>query len=144
MSQAIIDTLREALKVSPGNVPLKLHLAETLLSMNRLEEAEQEFLQALAIENNEKGLIGLARLYFKKEDYSTCNVILEDLLKKDSHNLEVLVLYAKSSLQENALQTAINTYKKVLELDPAFKDEELDGKLRLGAEFEKDSSPGAD
>jgi SpoVK/Ycf46/Vps4 family AAA+-type ATPase len=140
MSQAIIDTLREALKVSPGNVPLKLHLAETLLSMNRLEEAEQEFLQALAIENNEKGLIGLARLYFKKEDYSTCNVILEDLLKKNSHNLEVLVLYAKSSLQENAFQTAINTYKKVLELDPSFKDEELDSKLRLGSEFEKETA----
>ncbi len=139
MTQSIIDTLKEALKFSPDNVHLKLHLAETLLGLNRLEEAEQEFLQALALQNNEKGLMGLAYVYFKKEDYSTCNVILEDLLKKTPDNLDVLILYAKSSLQEKALNTAIDTYKKILEINPSFKDEELDGELRVGAQFETDS-----
>ncbi len=139
MTQSIIDTLKEALKFSPENVHLKLHLAETLFNLNRIDEAEQEFLQALALQNNEKGLIGLARVYFKKEDYSTCNVILEDLLKKKPDNLDVLVLYAKSSLQEKALDTAIDTYKKILDIDPSFKDVELDGELRIGAQFEKDS-----
>src|ERR1700712_285146 len=136
MSQSIIDTLKEALKFSPENVHLKLHLAETLFSLDRIEEAEQEFLQALALQNNEKGLMGLARVYFKKEDYSTCNVILEDLLKKNPDNLDVLILYAKSSLQEKALTTAIETYKKILEIDPSFKDEELDGELRIGAQYD--------
>lgn len=139
MTQSIIDTLKEALKFSPENVHLKLHLAETLFSLNRIEEAEQEFIQALAIQNNEKGLMGLARVYFKKEDYSTCNVILEDLLKKSPDNLDVLVLYTKSSIKEKALNTAIETYKKILEIDPSFKDEGLDGELRLGAQFENDT-----
>lgn len=139
MTQSIIDTLKEALKFSPENVHLKLHLAETLFSLNRIEEAEQEFIQALAIQNNEKGLMGLARVYFTKEDYSTCNVILEDLLKKSPDNLDVLVLYAKSSIKEKALNTAIETYKKILEIDPSFKDEGLDGELRLGAQFENDT-----
>jgi transitional endoplasmic reticulum ATPase len=136
MTQSIIDTLKEALKFSPDNVHLKLHLAETLFSLDRIEEAEQEFIQALAIQNNEKGLMGLAKVYFKKEDYSTCNVILEDLLKKNPDNLDVLILYAKSSLHENAVNTAIDTYKKILDLDPSFTDEELDGELRIGSQFE--------
>ncbi|MEO6289290.1 MAG: AAA family ATPase [Ginsengibacter sp.] len=138
MTQNIIDTLKEALRFSPDNVHLKLHLAETLFSLDRLEEAEQEFLQALAIQNNEKGLLGLARVYYKKQDFPTCNVILEDLLKKTPENLEVLILYAKSSLHEKALDTALETYKRILELDPSFKDEELDGQLRVGAQYETD------
>src|SRR4051812_36338785 len=63
MSQSIVDTLKEALKFSPDNVHLKIHLAETLFSMNRIEEAEKEFVEALAMENNERGLMGLARVY---------------------------------------------------------------------------------
>ncbi|MEO5995987.1 MAG: AAA family ATPase [Chitinophagaceae bacterium] len=140
MSQSIIDTLKEALKFSPDNVHLKLHLAETLFNLNRIEEAEQEFIQALALQNNDKGLLGLARVYFKKEDFSTCNVILEDLLKKSPDNLEVLILYAKSSLHEKALNTAIETYKRIMEIDPSFKDEELDGELKVGVKFEDDGS----
>lgn len=139
MSQNIIDTLKEALKYSPDNVHLKLHLAETLLSLDRIDEAEQEYLQALAIQNNEKGLIGLARVYFRKEDFSTCNVILEDLLKKSPDSLQVLILYAKSSLHEKAMSTAIETYKRILELDSSFKDDELDGALRVGAQYERDN-----
>ena len=36
-----IQALRDALKVSPDNLPLKQHLAESLLSVGRPEEAEQ-------------------------------------------------------------------------------------------------------
>lgn len=131
MTQSTVDSLREALKYSPDNVPLKLHLAETLFLLNRLDEAEKEYLEALAIENNEKGLIGLAKVYFKKEAYNTCNVILEDLMKKNPANLELLVLYAKSSLKENDWDTARETYQRILQLHPGFSDVELDGQLRV-------------
>lgn len=134
MTQSTVDSLREALKYSPDNVPLKLHLAETLFMLNRLEEAEQEYLEALAIDNNEKGLLGLAKVYFRKEEYTTCNVILEDLLKMNPSQLEVLVLYTRSSLKENAWDTARETYQKILEINPSFSDEELDSQLRLRSE----------
>ncbi|RXK81960.1 ATP-binding protein [Filimonas effusa] len=131
MTQSTVDSLREALKFSPDNVPLRLHLAETLFLLNRLEEAEKEYMDALAIETNEKGLLGLAKVYFKKEAFATCNVILEDLIRKSDTNFEVLVLYAKSSLKENDWNTARDTYQKILELDPGFSDEELDSQLRM-------------
>ena len=42
MNDNTIDSLREALKHSPDNTPLRLLLADTLLNLNRLEEAEKE------------------------------------------------------------------------------------------------------
>lgn len=140
MTQSTIDSLREALKFSPENVPLRLHLAETLYQLNRLDEAEQEYLAALSIENNEKGLIGLANVYFSKEAYTTCNVILEDLLKNHPDNSEILLLYAKSSLRENAWDNAREAYQKILENNPNFSDEELDAKLRVRQQFQAEEN----
>lgn len=131
MTQNTIDSLREALKFSPENIPLRLHLAETLFNLNRLEEAEKEYLEALGIEQNDKALIGLAKVYYRKEAYATCNVILEDLLRSQPDNLDVLVLYTRSSLKENAWDNARETYQRILEHYPHFTDEELDAQLRV-------------
>ena len=44
----IRGALRDALAHSPDNVPLRKHLAETLLGFGRAEDAEAEFREALA------------------------------------------------------------------------------------------------
>ena len=48
MSQSSIDSLKEALKFSPDNLPLKLHLAETYLNLGHHSEAEQQYLEEQA------------------------------------------------------------------------------------------------
>ena len=56
-----INALRQALQFSPDNVPLRQHLAETLLAHNRPEEAEREFRQAIPLAPNVSELkVGLA------------------------------------------------------------------------------------
>jgi transitional endoplasmic reticulum ATPase len=139
MSQNIIESLREALNFSPDNIPLRIHLADTLFGMNRMDEAEKEYLEVLSKENNEKGLMGLAKVYYSRENYSTCNVILEDLIKKNPTQLEILVLYAKSSLKENSFVTAIETYQKIVEINPSFNDPELDARLKLASSVEQEA-----
>ncbi|WP_205686914.1 ATP-binding protein [Chitinophaga rhizosphaerae] len=131
MSQQTIDSLREALKFSPDNVPLRLHLAETLLQMDRFDEAEQEFREALAKAPGDKALIGLARVYYRKGAYATCNVILEDLMRTQPDNLDVLLLYTRSLLKENDMDAAIRTYQQLLDIHPEFSDPELDSQLRV-------------
>lgn len=131
MSQQTIDSLREALKYSPDNVPLRLHLAETLLQMDRFDEAEQEFREALTKTQDQKALVGLAKVYYRKGAYATCNVILEDLLRTQPDNLDVLLLYTRSSLKENDMETAVRTYQQLLDVHPEFSDPELDGQLRV-------------
>ena len=131
MNDNTIDGLREALKHSPDNTPLRLLLADTLLTLNRLEEAESEYSTLLKLTNNHKAKVGLARVFFKKGNYSTCNVILEEVIENGASDINVFTLYAKGLLKENSVAKAIEAYKKALAKDPNYFDEELDNQLRL-------------
>lgn len=132
MDNTAIESLREALKFSPDNIPLRLHLADTLLNMNRVEEAEKEYKTVLSFQNNSAARYGLAMSYYKQGQYATCSVVLEDSLKTDPDNISFLVLYAKTLLKENNYSQAIENYSKVLEIIPGYSDEELDSQLRVG------------
>src|SRR5687768_15320728 len=126
MNENTIDSLREALKHSPNNTPLRLLLAETLLGLNRLEEAEAEYTQVLKYANDTRAKIGLAKVFYRKGNYSACNVILEEFIESGHPDIDALTLYARGLLKENSVAKAIETYKKVLSIDPNFYDEELD------------------
>lgn len=130
MNENTINSLREALKHSPDNTPLQLLLAETYLSLNRLEEAEIEYTVLVNKSNDDKAKVGLATVFFKKGSYSACNVILEEMIDNRTNNLSVFTLYAKALLKENAISKAIEAYKKALTIDPKHFDEELDSQLR--------------
>ncbi|UPT67686.1 MAG: tetratricopeptide repeat protein [Sphingobacteriales bacterium JAD_PAG50586_3] len=130
MNDITIESLREALKHSPDNTPLRLLLADTLLSLNRLEEAETAYSTLLKISNITKAKVGLATVFFKKGSYSACNVVLEEVIEKGTNEISVYTLYAKGLLKENSIPKAIEAYKKALAIDKSYFDEELDSQLR--------------
>lgn len=131
MDSNTINSLREALKHSPDNIPLRKLLADNLLMLNRFEEAEAEYLVLLKCTNDDEVKIGLAHVFFKKGSYSACNVILEEVIGNGTKDTDVYTLYAKGLLKENAIDKAIEAYKKALSIDPSYFDEELDQQLRL-------------
>lgn len=131
MSDENIKNLKEALAYSPNNVPLRLHLAETLLQYNHLEEAEKEFHKVLEINNSIKAKHGLAKVFFQQAAYSKCNVILEELLESNPSDIELLLLHVKSLIKENEIAQAISIYQEILHIKPDFRDEELDKQLRM-------------
>lgn len=131
MKNDAIDSLREALKLSPTNMPLRFHLADSLLILNRLDEAEKEFRAILDMEDFEQAKLGLSKVYFARGEYATCNVILEELLSSDKVNFDVLLLHTKTLVKENLIAQAIEVYKQIIELKPNFYDEELDAQLRV-------------
>ncbi len=133
MDDNTIDSLYEALKFSPDNVVLRLHLAETLASVNRLEDAVNEYQTVLEYSSSQKAKLGMASVYFKLKKYSQCNVILEELVEKDDNDFDVMLLYTRALVQEGEIGQAIEAYKKVLKLDPKFYDEDLDSELRSPA-----------
>lgn len=130
MNENTIQGLKDALRHSPDNVPLRLLLAETLYSLNRFGEAEAEFATILKFSDESKAKLGLARIYFQNGRYSACNVILEELIDGGNSEPGVLVLYARALLKENEMGKAIEIYQKVLAIDPFYQDEELDAWLR--------------
>lgn len=131
MNNSTIDSLREALKHSPDNFHLRFLLAETLLDLNRLEEAETEFSLLVRTQNSTKAKVGLATVFYRKGNYSACNVILEEVIDRGVQDADAYVLYAKALLKENAVGKAIDAYKKALQLKPDLTDAELDSHLRL-------------
>jgi SpoVK/Ycf46/Vps4 family AAA+-type ATPase len=140
MDDNSINSLREALRFSPNNIPLKHHLAETLLKANRLDEAEIEYAELIKISPDKKSKIGLAKTFFLKGEYSTCNVILEEVIENGLQDFDVLILYTRALLKERSVSKAIEIYKKALVANPTFQDEELDRELRVSNSVENSLS----
>lgn len=136
-----ILALKEALQISPDNVPLRLHLAETFQLANRLEEAETEYIGILKLEQNPKAKLGLGQVYYSQEDFSKTIVVLEELCESDA-SFDLYLLLTKAFLKEDATAKAIQSYQNALRINPEFQNPELDAKLRLSSttidEFEDD------
>lgn len=62
-----LDPLRLALGVSPGNLPVRRHLADALLERGRLDEAEEVYRAGLAMTPADRPLrLGLASTFFRQ------------------------------------------------------------------------------
>jgi len=124
----MIDNLREALQQSPDNVPLRILLAENLLQAKMFAEAEVEYRIVLEKDpGNQKARRGLIKSYFEQEKYSIAIVVFEELADRDKDkDIELLVIHAKSLMRNDERSKAIEVYKNILALNPAFKDDELD------------------
>lgn len=141
-----IKNLREALSFSPDNIPLRLHLAETLLSASRLDEAQAEFEKILEQSEDNRATFGLAKVFFGQNQFSKCSVVLEELLNIESSNLDYLILYTKALVKENEIGQAVDVYKRILVIQPGFSDQELDAQLKVmeqhsDNDFEEDLTP---
>ncbi|OYU97310.1 MAG: cell division protein [Bacteroidetes bacterium B1(2017)] len=136
MDNSTLDGLREALKLSPNNIPLKQLLAETLLGMNLLEEAEVEYSSLLSLSNEPKVKVGLAKVFYGLGKFSACNVVLEEVIELGTTDASIYVLYAKGLLKEGAFIRASEAYKKALMLNPSMADEDLDSQLRQKEGFD--------
>lgn len=143
MSQEMITSLKEALNVSPDNIPLRLHLAETLMKEKMYAEAALEFSEVLGRNyGNLRASHGLAEAYFHLHKYSAAIVIYEEL----GNNLEMksMIHYIKCLVREHSTGPAMELYQRVLALNPGFRDEEIDAVLRtagvttLSQEFDID------
>lgn len=142
MDNETIRQLKEAVELSPENVPLRLHLAEVLLKANFYSDAAAQFSEVLGRSyGNLKAKLGLAEAYFHQQKYSAALIIYEEV--QDSMPVPAMVLYVKCLIKEHSRAQAVEVYQKVIALHPEFRDEEIDQYLRLSgtgssAEFEED------
>lgn len=129
MSHENIRSLREALGFSPDNVPLRMHLAESLMQEKLFAEAATEYTEVLNRSyGNTKAKLGLAEAYYHQQKYSTAIIIYEEI----QHQLSppATILYIKCLIRENSMQQAMDLYQKLLVANPSLRDEEIDSHLR--------------
>lgn len=137
MGDEAIAGLRAALKVSPDNVPLRVHLARTLASLGRHEEAEQELREALALAPDDAEVkLALARSYRQQGKLSQAVVIVEDLCQRRDTPPAAHVLYAALLLAEGDVRGAVTQYKLGVEADPQVADEQLGRTLGIGEGYD--------
>ncbi len=130
-----VKGLREALKVSPNNLPLRRALADALVGLGRYDEAEAEYKAALGLSPGNGGLqIALATAFYLQGKNSHALVIVEDLLKASSPPAGALVLHAKLLVRAGEVERAVRQYKRGVEIDPAAADGEFAARLGIGGE----------
>lgn len=138
-----IRALREALKQSPNNLPLRQHLGEMLLGLGRAEEAEKEFREALMDHPDNPGLkSGLAQAFYKQGKTSHAMVVLEDVCKGPKPPPRARVLYARLLFKGGDVAQAVEQYKLGVAEDVMAADTELAARLGIGAEEGEEVSDG--
>jgi transitional endoplasmic reticulum ATPase len=124
-SESSIEALRQALRVSPENLPLRLHLAEVLAQAQRWGEAEAELREILRIDpEEEEAKVELARVLHRQKRSSEALFLLRqisapsDRIRGRSHRLAADVL-----LELGQVEKARDEYGKAVEADPSQADE---------------------
>ena len=126
-----INQLKEAVAVSPDNIPLRLHLAELMVKANYTDEAAEQYSEILRRSyGNSIARKGLANLYYKQKKYSAAIIIYEALLKENGLATDEMILFVRCLIREHSYAEAVEIYKKILVQQPSFKDEEIDNALR--------------
>lgn len=134
------QTLREALRLSPENIPLRRHLAESLLGIGRAEEAEAEFREALSLRPEDADLkVGLANAFAQQGKATHALVILEDVTKAAGAPARAFVILARLLARSGEVAEAVKQYRRGVELDPTVEDAEF--AERLGIRIEPTETP---
>ncbi len=129
-SPLVPAALREALRLSPQNGPLLLHVAEIVLRSGGFNEAEALFKRTLAVDPASlPAKLGLAAAFFQQGKHSAALVIVEDLVKGPTPSPRSLLLHARLALHAGEPRLAAQQYARAREADAALADAELEAEL---------------
>lgn len=132
-----IQSLREAVRLSPNNLPLRRHLAQTLAGLGRYDEAVEEFRRALGLAPNDRQLkFDLADAFYRQGKTGEALVIVEDLTRQSDCPARARVLFARLLFQSGDVPNAVAQYKLAIEHDPEAGDADLAGRLGIVGEDE--------
>ena len=133
-----LAALREAVRLTPNNIPLRQHYAETLLSGGQPAEAEKEFREAISLAPNSSPLrMGLARAFLAQNKNSHALALIEDIVKSPGAPGRAFILHARLLLGLGEVQEAVREYRRGIEADPGAADESLAERLGIDADPEE-------
>lgn len=127
-----IDQLREAVRNSPDNLPLRRFLANALMKNERYEEAEVEFKDALRLAPDSPDLkVGLADAFQAQKKTGLGLVIVEELVKEPKPPARAWLVYAKLLLQGKQAEEAKDAYETAIALNEGLRDSYLESEINL-------------
>lgn len=129
-----IRQLREAVKLSPENTPLRQALADALLGAGMSAGAVEEYRAALARVPDSIALkFGLARAFHAAGKHSHALVVLEDLVKSSEAPGRAFVLQARILAGIGEVELAVQQYKAGVARDRSAADADFARRLGISA-----------
>ncbi len=127
-----IQSLREAIKATPNNVPLRKVLANALMKNERWEEAEIEIKETLQLAPDDIQIkIALAETFYHLEKISTGLVVVEELVDMERPPAQAFLIFAKLLLKTNDAAGAKDAYEKAILIDARLKDTFLESEINM-------------
>lgn len=127
----MLDSLLEALKESPNNIPLKYQIAKLYFEKYQFSDAEKHLIEILALDSkhdNSKFL--LAKTYCQLSKFSAAEIIIEELLESIM-KIEYLELLCRCQISQNHIGEAQKTYRDILNMDASYQNDEFDKALKV-------------
>lgn len=129
-----LDPLRQAVAVSPDNIPLLLLLAQSCLDEWSLDEARSVFERVLTLDpSRPEARVGIARILHLSGKTSEAVVRTEALIVQNPQFAPAHLLLARLHAGEGNLDAARVSYQRALSIDPTGKDPSLEKELNGGA-----------
>ena len=125
MTNDPIETLREAVALSPENAPLRRHLGDLLSGSGRHEEALAEYREALALDPSDELRLSVAHEFLSLGRTGEAAVLVDAVLDGDASPAEALVLRSRLLLNEGDLAGAREAYRQAVAADAELADPRL-------------------
>ncbi len=137
-----LQSLMDAVRLTPDNVPLRKYLCAELLRRQRWAEAEIEIKDALKQAPHDIELkISLATAFCEQQKTSLGLVIVEELTAQTAPPARTWLIYAKLLQQAKQPRDAKDAYEKAVLIDPGLKDAFLESEINLS--LQKGETPEA-
>ena len=137
-----LQSLMDAVRLSPDNIPLRKYLCTELLRRQRWQEAEIEIKDTLKQAPHDIELkIDLATAFCEQQKTSLGLVIVEELTAQTAPPARTWLVYAKLLQQARQPREAKDAYEKAILIDPGLKDAFLESDINLS--LQKNEAPEA-
>jgi transitional endoplasmic reticulum ATPase len=130
-----LDSLREALAVSPQNVPLLLLFGQACLDELSFEEGRAAFDRILESQPaHAEAKLGIARGLYLKGNTSEAVVRAEALTRADPGFADAWMLLSRLAVAEGDRVLATQYYQKAVRLNPSLSDPGIEQDVQIGQE----------
>ncbi|HEY6840316.1 MAG TPA: AAA family ATPase [Chthoniobacterales bacterium] len=129
-----LDSLREALAVSPQNIPLLFLFGQACLDELSFDEARVAFNRILQSEPaHAEAKLGIARLLYLSGNTSEAVVRAEALAKADPGFAEAWMLLSRLAVAEGERTLAMQYYQQAIKLNPSLNDPAIERDIQIEA-----------
>lgn len=131
MDNSLLESLLQALELSPENTPLRLQVAKIYMNNFSYDEAEYHLVKVIDKDDTNDNKHLLAKCYFQQGKYNLTEVILEDLIHEDNSNIDNLELYCHCLIKLSNHGDALEVYKSIIDKSPTYSNPDLDSVFKV-------------